>query len=192
MDALIVLPFLLLSLGLSVLSLVTFFKSPGKIFIRLLKGGVLFFVSILSIGAFASGDYVAALIILAVIAGLTVRRYRLNKSYSPTKPASSPAPTEFKTAQSATTNDLKKSQGNYLKSKKPLEYIAFSYTDSNGSPTYREVDVKKVDDDYITGYCHTRRKLRTFRIDRVTDSEVVVRDSGEVLNVYDWIVLLYK
>ena len=173
---------------LSIFSFITYIKSQGHVLIRLLKGVAIFFFSILSIGSYSSGDQIATLIILLITIGLTFRRYRLTKSFK--LPA--PAPTEFKASQRATTNNFKNPQVKYSKNKKLLEYIAFSYTDSNGSPTYREVDVKKVDEDYITGYCHTRRKLRTFRIDRVTDNEVVVRDSGEVLNVYDWIVLLYK
>lgn len=175
---------------LSIFSFITYIKSQGHVLIRLLKGVAIFFFSILSIGSYSSGDQIATLIILLITIGLTFRRYRLTKSFK--LPAPAPAPTEFKATQSAATKKFKKPQTDYSKSKSLLEYIAFSYTDSNGSSTYREVDVKKVDEDYITGYCHTRRKLRTFRIDRVTDNEVVVRDSGEVLNVYDWIVLLYK
>lgn len=69
--------------------------------------------------------------------------------------------------------------------------IAFNYTNSSGDYTYREVDVKKVDENYVFGYCHSRQQMRTFRLDRIEDGEVIIRDSGEVLNVYDWIVQLY-
>ncbi|EBA1889648.1 Uncharacterised protein [Citrobacter freundii] len=71
------------------------------------------------------------------------------------------------------------------------QFISFCYVNSASETTFREVDVKEVDDTYITGYCHLRRQLRTFRIDRIKNQEVVIRDSGEVINVYDWITLLY-
>ncbi|EBJ5417505.1 WYL domain-containing protein [Salmonella enterica] len=71
------------------------------------------------------------------------------------------------------------------------QFISFGYVNSASETTFREVDVKEVNDTYITGYCHLRRQLRTFRIDRIRNQEVVIRDSGEVINVYDWITLLY-
>lgn len=71
------------------------------------------------------------------------------------------------------------------------QFISFGYVNSASKTTFREVDVKEVDATYITGYCHLRRQLRTFRIDRIRNQEVVIRDSGEVINVHDWITLLY-
>jgi hypothetical protein len=47
-----------------------------------------------------------------------------------------------------------------------------------------------VDADYITGFCHSRRQLRSFCIDRIENSEIVVHNTGELINVYDWIVQL--
>lgn len=80
---------------------------------------------------------------------------------------------------------------NPLSKNTQLKNIAFNYTNSSGDYTYREVDVKKVDENYVFGYCHSRLQMRTFRLDRIEDDEVIIRDSGEVLNVYDWIVQLY-
>ncbi|ENQ0000219.1 TPA: hypothetical protein G8R27_003398 [Salmonella enterica] len=71
------------------------------------------------------------------------------------------------------------------------QLVSFSYISASNEETFREVDVKEVDEVHITGYCHLRKQLRTFRIDRVKDQEIVIRDSGEVINVYDWITLLY-
>lgn len=71
------------------------------------------------------------------------------------------------------------------------QFVSFSYISASNEETLREVDVKEVDEVHITGYCHLRRQLRTFRIDRIKDQEIVIRDSGEVINVYDWITLLY-
>lgn len=76
------------------------------------------------------------------------------------------------------------------KSSSEYRYISFSYTDSNGIYTYRDVDVSQVSDDYIIGYCHFRRQLRTFRIDRINDSEVIIRTTGELLHVYVWLSLI--
>lgn len=72
-----------------------------------------------------------------------------------------------------------------------LNYISFSYVDSAGNFSFREVDVKKVDENYITGFCYMRRKLRTFRLDRIENDEVIIRQSGEILNVHDWIIQLF-
>lgn len=80
---------------------------------------------------------------------------------------------------------------NPLPNNTQLKNIAFNYTNSSGDYTYREVDVKKVDENYVFGYCHSRQQMRTFRLDRIEYDEVIIRDSGEVLNVYDWIVQLY-
>lgn len=71
------------------------------------------------------------------------------------------------------------------------QLISFSYLNACNEKSFREVDVKEVDEVHITGYCHLRRQLRTFRIDRIEGQEIVLRDSGEVINVYDWITLLY-
>ncbi|HGL6499737.1 TPA: hypothetical protein ACKFM6_003699 [Enterobacter hormaechei] len=72
-----------------------------------------------------------------------------------------------------------------------LNLITFQYCNSAGVATTREVNVKNVGLDCLTGYCNLRKEIRTFRIDRITNQEIVLRESGEVMNVYDWITMLY-
>lgn len=72
-----------------------------------------------------------------------------------------------------------------------LNLITFQYCNSAGVVTTREVNVKNVGLDCLTGYCNLRKEIRTFRIDRITNQEIVLRESGEVMNVYDWITMLY-
>ncbi len=80
----------------------------------------------------------------------------------------------------------KESPRKFIKNSNILN-VAFSYIDSNDEYTYREVDVKKVDKEYISGYCHLRSRIRTFRLDRIQDDEIVNLDSGEILDVEDWL-----
>ncbi|MDF2916733.1 MAG: hypothetical protein K0S70_950 [Microbacterium sp.] len=51
--------------------------------------------------------------------------------------------------------------------------LAFTYTAPDGAPTTRTVDPVKVTISagrwYLQGWCHTRRAMRTFHLDRVTD-----------------------
>lgn len=71
-------------------------------------------------------------------------------------------------------------------SKVNLNEIAFEYEDSVGKQSYRTVDVKKCDLIYITGYCHTAKALRTFRVDRVIDG-VIILETGELLDSYEYV-----
>ncbi|SUW63532.1 Uncharacterised protein [Buttiauxella agrestis] len=66
-----------------------------------------------------------------------------------------------------------------------LKNIAFNYVNANGESSFRDVDVKKCDGNYIEGYCHLSHKFKTFRIDRV-EGDVILRDTGEMMNAYDW------
>lgn len=195
MDTIITLSFLFLGL----VSFSFYLRSPGNMLARLAKGATAFFCALISIGSYVSGDYAAAFPIIVIIAGLTFRRAKLTKdagkkldkdySYTDNKTSvvkenSSPSK-KIKPQKQSKKNAPPHLSFNYYKN------IRFGYTDSNGELTYRDVDVSKVDIDYITGFCHLRRKIRTFRIDRLENEEIIVRDSGEVLNVYDWITLLY-
>lgn len=62
--------------------------------------------------------------------------------------------------------------------------VTFDYLDARGRPTRRTVTVKSIENDFdgtlatITGYCHTRKAPRTFRIARM---DGVLADDGEVL-----------
>lgn len=76
------------------------------------------------------------------------------------------------------------------KNSTPFSMVAFSYKDSQGDTTYREVDVKKVGDEYITGYCHLRQQIRTFRTDRIISNEIILRESGEIMDIDDWLELI--
>lgn len=98
--------------------------------------------------------------------------------------------TKSKSSNIAQTSKNKNLSTLSVKSSSEYRYISFSYTNSNGISTYRDVDVSQVSDDYIIGYCHFRQELRTFRIDRINDSEVIIRTTGELLDVYVWLSLI--
>lgn len=68
-------------------------------------------------------------------------------------------------------------------------YVFFMYEDSQGKVTKRDVDVRAFDGEYITGFCHTRRQLRTFRADRILNDEITLRNTGEIISMSDWISL---
>lgn len=65
--------------------------------------------------------------------------------------------------------------------------IAFNYKNSNEKITYRDVNVTSCDGIHITGYCHVRRALRTFRLDRIVNDEVIMRHTGEIISCSDWL-----
>ncbi|EHM7432286.1 hypothetical protein KGV77_004233 [Escherichia coli] len=69
-------------------------------------------------------------------------------------------------------------------------YVAFIYEDSQGKVTRRDVDVRAFDGEYITGFCHIRKQLRTFRSDRILNDEIILRNTGEVMSVSDWVSLI--
>lgn len=69
-------------------------------------------------------------------------------------------------------------------------HVAFIYEDSQGKVTKRDVDVRAFDGEYITGFCHIRRQLRTFRSDRILNDEIILRNTGEVMSVSDWVSLI--
>lgn len=75
---------------------------------------------------------------------------------------------------------------NYAKGKsEELKAVAFSYVNSKGESSFRDVDVKKFDGQYVEGYCHLSRKYKTFRLDRI-EGDIIFRETGEALNVNDW------
>lgn len=175
-----IIPFLLLALA--IFSIITYLKSPERILMRAAKGIAAFLCLIGALGAFLSDDYATALIIGAIVFFLTIRRMNINKK------ASSPSVT---TEPKAHLNEST-SRPDKHNTKDWFKNISFSYTDSNGNSSDREVDVKEINEQCITGYCHSRRQLRTFRLDRIDNSEIIIRDTGELINVYDWIVQLYE
>ncbi|MEI7343815.1 MULTISPECIES: WYL domain-containing protein [Pectobacterium] len=63
--------------------------------------------------------------------------------------------------------------------------IAFSYVDSTGNQTRREVDVESVDGEYVYGYCHLAGDTRTFLLNRI-EGNIIVMDTGELLDPYKW------
>lgn len=69
-------------------------------------------------------------------------------------------------------------------------YVAFIYEDSQGKVTKRDVDVREFDGEHITGFCHIRKQLRTFRSDRILNDEIILRNTGEVMSVNDWLSLI--
>lgn len=75
---------------------------------------------------------------------------------------------------------------NYAKGKsEELKAVAFSYVNSKGESSFRDVDVKSFDGQYVGGYCHLSRKFKTFRLDRI-DGDIIIRETGESLDVNDW------
>lgn len=70
-----------------------------------------------------------------------------------------------------------------------FRYVVFIYEDSQGKITKRDVDVRAFDGEYITGFCHIRRQLRTFRSDLILNDEIILRNTGEVMSVSDWLSL---
>ncbi len=168
----------ILFLGLSLFSMITYFKSQDKLAMRVAKGVAAFLAPIAAFGAFLDGDYALSLPIAFIVLFLTVRQLKASKILS----SVTHKPISFSTPKGPISK--RKPDGEFRN-------ISFEYTDSNGNSTHREVDVKEINEQHITGYCHSRRQLRTFRLDRIDNSEIVVRDTGELINVYDWIIQLY-
>jgi len=66
-----------------------------------------------------------------------------------------------------------------------IKNVAFSYVNSKGESSFRDVDVKSFDGEYLEGYCHLSRKFKTFRLDRV-EGEIIIRDTGEAIDTIEW------
>ncbi|MBT9186383.1 hypothetical protein ILP31_20065 [Pectobacterium punjabense] len=66
-----------------------------------------------------------------------------------------------------------------------IECIAFSYIDASDNYSFRDVDVKSFDGQYIKGYCHLAGESRTFLLNRI-DGDIIVRETGELLDPYKW------
>lgn len=66
-----------------------------------------------------------------------------------------------------------------------IKKVAFSYVNSKGENSFRDVDVKSFDGEYLEGYCHLSRKFKTFRLDRV-EGEIIIRDTGEAIDTIEW------
>lgn len=60
---------------------------------------------------------------------------------------------------------------------------AFLYVDKDGVKSERHVNVDTIGRDHVTGYCRLRRCRRTFRKDRIVRSEMVVVETGEIVDV---------
>lgn len=101
-----------------------------------------------------------------------------------------PQPAVFIETDIATPKARQQKTTKRKKNNPPFSMVAFSYKDSQGDTTYREVDVKKVGDEYITGYCHLRQQIRTFRTDRIISNEIILRESGEIMDIDDWLGLI--
>lgn len=66
-----------------------------------------------------------------------------------------------------------------------IKNVAFSYVNSKGESSFRDVDVKSFDGDYVEGYCHLSRKFKTFRLDRI-EGDIIIRETGEAIEPYEW------
>lgn len=65
------------------------------------------------------------------------------------------------------------------------EYL-IHYVDSKGDQSQRNVSNLRRNGSNITGFCHMRNRVRTFKIDRVMEP-IVCLESGEVLEKNKWI-----
>lgn len=81
------------------------------------------------------------------------------------------------------TNFVKKSTST------ELTKVAFNYVNSKGEEKFRDVDIKSYDGHYLEGYCHSARRFRTFIQSRI-DGDIIVRDTGESLDPYEWAAML--
>lgn len=80
----------------------------------------------------------------------------------------------------------KSATANYVKGKgAELTEIAFYYVNAGGESSFRDVDVKKFDGEYIEGYCHLSKAFKTFRLDRV-EGDVILRGTSEAMDAYQW------
>ena len=71
-------------------------------------------------------------------------------------------------------------------SRADLMEIAFSYIDSKGDFSKREVSVSQITNTHIKGWCHERKALRTFKTESII-LDVTLLSSGEVVPVKDWV-----
>lgn len=65
-------------------------------------------------------------------------------------------------------------------------YVSFLYEDAEGNITKRDVDVRSFDGEYLIAFCHLRRGLRTFRVDRILNDEIIIRNTGEIISLQHW------
>lgn len=66
-----------------------------------------------------------------------------------------------------------------------IDHVLIRYRDSLGIESEREVNVRACDGVNMKGYCHLRRSIRTFRLDRIV-GDVVRVETGEVLSAREW------
>lgn len=86
----------------------------------------------------------------------------------------------------------KSATANYVNGKgTELTKVAFYYVNAEGETSFRDVDVKKFDGQYIEGYCHLSQAFKTFRLDRI-DGDITLRDTGEAVEPDYWKGLIEK
>jgi len=87
---------------------------------------------------------------------------------------------------------LKKRKGGKLSDNHTNEYrfVLINYCDSKGKVSTREIDVKTFDGVYIKAYCHSKGSMRTFKAEQVINYEVVIRRTGEVVTLDEWLRLI--
>ncbi|WP_421212602.1 hypothetical protein [Aeromonas sp. 600479] len=103
-----------------------------------------------------------------------------NKTANPHRPSNTSGPVFSKKGTSNSKLDL----SHY--SRADLMEIAFSYIDSKGDFSQREVSVSQVTNTHIKGWCHERKALRTFKTESII-LDVTLLSSGEVVPVKDWV-----
>jgi predicted DNA-binding transcriptional regulator YafY len=66
-----------------------------------------------------------------------------------------------------------------------LGHVEFSYEDTAGDITFRNVTVHSITRTYLKGECHGRQAERTFRLDRIVGG-IVDCETGEMMSPSEW------
>lgn len=75
---------------------------------------------------------------------------------------------------------------------KVIDEIQFSYRPAHGEEGVYTVKLTKGLRGNMEGYCDERDDIRTFRIDRIVNSEITRTATGEVMTVKEWRAMFRK
>lgn len=163
-------------------------QSSGKKFGKSVFA-VWYFLFSAGLGIEQDGNALIAIVMMAV--GVAVIWYS-NRTYQEPKGSNKDILSEHAAALKDFDLSGKKNKSNrdrttnYVKGKgAELTEVAFYYVNGGGESSFRDVDVKKFDGEYIQGYCHLSRAFKTFRLDRV-EGDVILRGTGEAMDAYHW------
>lgn len=173
----------IVSLALAIYAISLICLKPQSIKAKFFKSIGALWYFFFSCGAIISSDYPELGVVLLIV-GATVLFYPKKDNATTPKISDSDNNKTESTSHDEFEGAVFRNQVDFSKHKHLLK-IAFTYKNSNGSITYREVDVKKFDGLYIEGYCYSRKQYRTFRIDRIVDG-ITLRDTGELFTTEEW------